>query len=136
MRKKGKILSIVLSVMMLMQVFAITSFAAETPGNVHWATENDEFKSSDADLVFELVDGIELYKITLYKNGEILNKLNSFLIKHEEYYMRKSSMTKFGGTIYGDLFKLQAIVYDYYFVYLLYKDEFVEYLIIFYLYIR
>ncbi len=58
---------------------------------------------------------------TLYKNGEILNKLNSFLIKHEEYYMRKSSMTKFGGTIYGDLFKLQAIVYDYY---LFYKKNF------------
>lgn len=73
MRKKGKILSIVLSVMMLMQVFAITSFAAEAPGNVHWATENDEFKSSDADLVFELVDGIELYKITLYKNGEMVD---------------------------------------------------------------
>ena len=66
MRKKGKIVSIVLSVVMLMQIFAIASFAAETPGNVHWATENDEFKSSDADLVFELVDGIELYKITLY----------------------------------------------------------------------
>lgn len=57
----------------------------------------------------------------LYKNGEILNRLNNSLIKHEEYYMRKSSMTKFGGTIYGDLFKLQAIVYDYY---LFYKKNF------------
>ena len=31
--------------------------------------------------------------------------------------MRKTTMTKYGGTIYGDLFKLQAIVYDYYYFY-------------------
>ncbi|EWM53166.1 SIR2 family protein [Ruminococcus flavefaciens] len=50
-------------------------------------------------------------------NGEEINKLSNLLLKHEEYYMRKSTMTKYGGTIYGDLFKLQAIVYDYYFFY-------------------
>ena len=47
-------------------------------------------------------------------NGEIINELNNFLISHEEYYMKKSKMTKFGGTIYGDLLKIQVIVYDYY----------------------
>lgn len=50
-------------------------------------------------------------------NGKEINKLNNLLLKHEEYYMRKTTMTKYGGTIYGDLFKLQAIVYDYYYFY-------------------
>ena len=50
-------------------------------------------------------------------NGEEINKLNNLLLKHEEYYMRKSTIAKYGGTIYGDLFKLQAIVYDYYYFY-------------------
>jgi len=70
MRKKGKILSIVLSVMMLMQIFAITSFAAQAPTNVHWAKDGDPNKFSDAELVFNLVDGIEVYKITLYKDNQ------------------------------------------------------------------
>lgn len=50
-------------------------------------------------------------------NGIEINKLNNLLLKHEEYYMRKATMIKYGGTIYGDLFKLQAIVYDYYYFY-------------------
>lgn len=50
-------------------------------------------------------------------NGKEINKLNNLLLKHEEYYMRKATMIKYGGTIYGDLFKLQAIVYDYYYFY-------------------
>jgi len=50
-------------------------------------------------------------------NEASINKLNNLLLKHEEYYMRKSTMTIYGGTIYGDLFKLQAIVYDYYYFY-------------------
>lgn len=59
---------------------------------------------------------------TLYgNNGEMLNKLNSFLIKHEEYYMKKSTMAKWGGTIHGDLFNIKAIAYDYY---LFYKKNF------------
>lgn len=48
------------------------------------------------------------------ENGNILNTLNDFLAKHEEYYMKKSTTTKWGGTVYGDLFDLQSIVYDYY----------------------
>ena len=54
-------------------------------------------------------------------NGETLNKLHSILLKHEEYYTKKSTMTKYGRTIYGDLLELQAIVYDYY---LFYKKNF------------
>lgn len=50
-------------------------------------------------------------------DGEILNKLHGMLIKHEEYYTKKSTMTKWGGTIYGDLLKIQAVVYDYYYFY-------------------
>ncbi len=54
-------------------------------------------------------------------NGEILNKLHNLLLSHEEYYTKKSTITKFGGTGYGDLLELQAIVYDYY---LFYKKNF------------
>lgn len=48
------------------------------------------------------------------ENGDILNTLNNNLAKHEVYYMEKSTTTKWGGTVYGDLFDLQSIVYDYY----------------------
>lgn len=47
-------------------------------------------------------------------NGDILNTLNNYLIKHEVYYMKKSTTTKWGGTKYGDLFDLQSVVYGYY----------------------
>ena len=47
-------------------------------------------------------------------NDETLNMLNRYLIKHEEYYMKKSNVIKQGGSIYGDLFDLQSIVYNYY----------------------
>ncbi len=47
-------------------------------------------------------------------NGNVLNKLNDCLNNHEKYYMEKSTITKSGGTIYGDLFDLQSIAYDYY----------------------
>lgn len=50
-------------------------------------------------------------------NGQMINQLNNYLIKHEEYYMKKSTTTKWGGTIYGDLFDLQSIVYDFYLFY-------------------
>lgn len=50
-------------------------------------------------------------------NGEILNKLHSLLLNHEEYYTKKSTVTKYGGNVYGDLLKIQAIVYDYYYFY-------------------
>jgi len=59
----------------------------------------------------------EYIKKLFNDNGKEINKLNNLLIKHEEYYMRKSTIIKYGGTIYGDLFKLQAIVYDYYYFY-------------------
>ncbi len=59
----------------------------------------------------------EYIKKYINDNGKDINELNKLLLKHEEYYMRKSTMTKYGGTIYGDLFKLQAIVYDYYYFY-------------------
>lgn len=59
----------------------------------------------------------EYIKKLFNDNGKEINKLDNLLIKHEEYYMRKATMIKYGGTIYGDLFKLQAIVYDYYYFY-------------------
>lgn len=58
------------------------------------------------------------YLKTIYSdNGEILNKLHSLLLSHEEYYTKKSTVTKYGGTVYGDLLRIQAIVYDYYYFY-------------------
>lgn len=50
-------------------------------------------------------------------NDAMINKLNKLLLNHEEYYMRKATIAKYGGTVYGDIFKLQAIVYDYYYFY-------------------
>lgn len=50
-------------------------------------------------------------------NGDLINELNNYLANHEEYYMKKSTTAKLGGTIYGDLFDLQSIVYDYYLFY-------------------
>ena len=43
--------------------------------------------------------------------------MNDILLKHEEYYMKKASMSKMGGTIYGDLFLIRQIAYDYYLFY-------------------
>lgn len=50
-------------------------------------------------------------------DGKIINELNGYLVKHEEYYMKKSTLTKIGGTIYGELLNLRYIVYDYYLFY-------------------
>ena len=43
--------------------------------------------------------------------------MNENLLKHEEYYMRKSDMFISGGTIYGNLYKIRQIAYDYYLFY-------------------
>ncbi len=51
------------------------------------------------------------------ENGDTLIKLNNRLTSHEEYYMKKSTTTKWGGTIYGDLFDLQCMAYDFYLFY-------------------
>ena len=50
------------------------------------------------------------------KKAEIL-EMNDILLKHEEYYMKKASMSKMGGTIYGELFQIRQIAYDYYLFY-------------------
>lgn len=55
-------------------------------------------------------------KEILNKENEI-QKMNNILLKHEEYYMKKASISKMGGTIYGDLLKIRQIVYDYYLFY-------------------
>ena len=49
--------------------------------------------------------------------GADIQKMNDILLKHEEYYMKKASMSKMGGTIYGDLFLIRQIAYDYYLFY-------------------
>lgn len=50
------------------------------------------------------------------KDGDI-QEMNNILLKHEEYYMKKSSISKMGGTNYGDLFQIRQIAYDYYLFY-------------------
>ena len=49
--------------------------------------------------------------------GADIQEMNDILLKHEEYYMKKASISKMGGTIYGDLFLIRQIVYDYYLFY-------------------
>lgn len=46
-----------------------------------------------------------------------IQEMNDILLKHEEYYMRKADMFKSGGTIYGELYKIRQIAYDYYLFY-------------------
>ena len=50
-------------------------------------------------------------------NGQMISKLNNYLLNHEEYYTKKATTTKLGGTEYGDLFDLQSIAYDFYLFY-------------------
>ena len=51
------------------------------------------------------------------ENGSAIQEMNNYLLKHEEYYMKKASISKMGGTIYGDLFQIRQIAYDYYLFY-------------------
>lgn len=46
-----------------------------------------------------------------------IQEMNNILLRHEEYYMKKASMSKMGGTVYGDLFQIRQIAYDYYLFY-------------------
>lgn len=50
-------------------------------------------------------------------NGDMIHKLNTFLLEHEEFYMRKSTTLKLGGTGLGKILQIQAVVYDYYYFY-------------------
>jgi hypothetical protein len=49
--------------------------------------------------------------------GSDIQEMNNILLKHEEYYMKKASISKIGGTIYGELFQIRQIAYDYYLFY-------------------
>lgn len=69
------------------------------------------------DNVSEQSKAFEYIKKLSGDNGDIINELNNHLIKQEEYYMKKSKITKWGGTQYGNLLDLQCIVYDYYLFY-------------------
>lgn len=46
-----------------------------------------------------------------------IQRMNEILLKHEEYYMKKDNQVKMSGTIYGDLFLIRQIAYDYYWFY-------------------
>lgn len=50
-----------------------------------------------------------------------IQEMNNLLLKHEESYMKKETISKFGGTIYAELPVIQQIMYDYY---LFYKKNF------------
>lgn len=59
----------------------------------------------------------EYIKNIYNNNSEALNQSNILLSSHEVYYMKKSTITKLGGSIYGELLKIQTIAYDYYYFY-------------------
>jgi hypothetical protein len=50
-----------------------------------------------------------------------IQEMNNLLLKHEESYMKKETISKIGGTIYAELPMIQQIMYDYY---LFYKKNF------------
>ena len=98
----------------------------EAQGEIRKNIENklDELKKEQWHKLNRLLESasnqskaFEFIKKICKNDGETLNELNNILIKHEEYYMKKETMMKLGGTVYGDLLKLQAIVYDYYYFY-------------------
>lgn len=84
----------------------------EMDTEVRWNRLNRLLESaSNQSKAFEYIKNI------YNNNGDTLNQLNTLLSHHEEYYMKKSTIAKLGGTIYGDLLKLQTIAYDYYYFY-------------------
>jgi len=50
-----------------------------------------------------------------------IQEMYNLLLKHEESYMKKETISKIGGTIYAELPMIQQIMYDYY---LFYKKNF------------
>ena len=88
MKKFRKIASVLLTILMIMQISAV-SYAqnVKAPSNVHWATEDDAWITSDTELVFELLDGVLIYKITLYKDGkEVYSSVQELESSTPEWY--------------------------------------------------
>lgn len=79
----------------------------------------DCFERLDSLIDNAAVQYSEAYKTIrdIKDNNSEIQKMNDILLSHEEYYMEKSKMSKMCGTIYGDLFKIQNIAYDYYLFY-------------------
>ena len=46
-----------------------------------------------------------------------IQEMNNLLLKHEESYMKKETISRIGGTIYAELPMIQQIMYDYYLFY-------------------
>ncbi len=88
MKKIRKIASVLLTILMIMQISTV-SYAqnVKAPSDVHWATEEDEWITSDTELVFELPDGVLIYKITLYKDGkEVYSSVQELESSAPEWY--------------------------------------------------
>lgn len=88
MKKFRKIASVLLTILMIMQISTV-SYAqnVKAPSNVHWATEDDAWITSDTELVFELLDGVLIYKITLYKDGkEVYSSVQELESSTPEWY--------------------------------------------------
>lgn len=51
------------------------------------------------------------------KKGADIQEMNNILLNHEEYYMKKASISKMNGSVYGDLYLIRQMAYDYYLFY-------------------
>ena len=98
---------------------AIYEFNTCVHSLVYWKRDSDIYKK----LNLLLDTAAAQYSKAYITVKEITNKkadiqeMNENLLKHEEYYMRKSDMFISSGTIYGNLYKIRQIAYDYYLFY-------------------
>ena len=86
MKKTSKIISIILSIFMLMQVMAGAVFAnSDVPENLRWITGREVGRNSDEQgwIAWDLVDGCNAYVLFAYKDNE---PVETMLIEVDEEY--------------------------------------------------
>ncbi len=86
MKRTRKAISIILSVLMLMQMMTGVVLAENlAPQNLHWATEKDLDWNIDVsnNIVWDLVDGYDLYIVYVYKDNV---EIGSILVERDKEY--------------------------------------------------
>lgn len=86
MKKTSKIISVILSVLMLMQMMgSMVSAENLAPTNIHWATEKDLYWQVDVSqwIIWDLVDNYDNYLVYTYKDGELVE---TWMSERDEQY--------------------------------------------------
>lgn len=86
MKKTCKMMSIILSVFMLIQMMgSMVSAENLAPTNIHWATEKDLYWQVDVSqwIIWDFVDNYDNYLIYIYKDGELVE---TWMSERDEQY--------------------------------------------------